>query len=478
MQIVGRRAEKRQLMEAVDSDKAALVAVVGRRRIGKTFLIRQVYADHMVFDITGLHNGDLYDQLEHFRNTLLKSGYLDAVEIPQNWLSAFYMLENYLNSLKTKKKKVLFFDELPWMDTPRSKFLMAFENFWNSYCTKRDDMVVVICGSAASWMIKKIVNNKGGLYNRITHKIHLQPFTLNETESFLQAKGIVWSRYDIVQFYMMVGGVPYYLDLVQKGESVMQFVERACFAPDGMLVSEFEELFASLFHNSYRHYKIVEALSTIKKGLVRDALLQKSGLATGGTFTETLDELLASGFVEKQVPWGKEKQGTLYRLADPFMLFHQKFMKGKKGKQSGSWVKITDTPAWYAWAGLAFENVCLQHIKQIKEALKLTAISTVVAGWRGGNENGETQIDLLIERADRIIHVCEIKFSKGMFAIDKPYAQELRQKLLVFSQTPQNKRNTLFLTMISTFGLQQNEYSREIVQNELTMDDMFTGHPL
>ena len=473
MQLVGRKAEQRQLLGTVESDKPELVAVIGRRRIGKTFLIRQVFSSHMVFDITGLHNGDMYDQLEHFRNTLWKSGYAGAVEIPQSWLSAFFMLETYLDSLKTKKKKVIFFDELPWMDTPRSKFLMAFENFWNSYCTKRNDIVVVICGSAASWMIRKIVNNKGGLYNRITQKINLKPFTLNETETFLKAKGMVWSRYDMVQCYMIMGGVPYYLDLVQKGESVMQFVDRTCFEEGGMLVNEFEELFASLFHNSDRHYKIVEALSDIIKGLERDDLLQKSGLPTGGTFTETLDELLASGFVEKQTPWGKEKQGTVYRLADQFMLFHQKFLKGHKSKQANSWVKITDTPAWYAWAGLAFENVCMQHLAQIEDALKLSAISTEVAAWRGGNEAQQEQIDLLIERADRIIHVCEIKFSKGIFSIDKQYARELRQKLFVFSQLPQNKRKTLFLTMITTFGILQNEFSRELVQNELMMDDLF-----
>lgn len=473
MNIIGRKGNKDNLKNCLDAAQSCLLAVYGRRRIGKTFLIRQYFAGNMVFDITGLHNGSLQDQLQHFRNTLVKLGYKEAVEVPKTWLSAFFMLENYLDTLNKDKRKVIFLDELPWMDTPRSKFLMAFENFWNSYCTKRNDLIVVICGSAASWMIKKILNNKGGLYNRVTHKIRLQPFTLHETELFLQSKGIVWSRYDMVQCYMMMGGIPFYLDQVRKGESVMQFVDRTCFAAEGMLVNEYEELFASLFSNSERHYKIVETLATVKKGLVRDELLQKSGLATGGTFTETLEELLASGFVEKQSPYKREKQGTLYRLADPFMIFHQQFMKGRSRKAANSWVKITDTPAWYAWAGLAFENVCMQHVQQLKEALKLTAISTEESAWSGGNGEQQAQIDLLIERADRIIHVCEIKFSKGIFSVDKKYAAELRQKLFVFGGLPANKRKTLFLTMISTFGIQPNEYSREMVQNELTMEDLF-----
>lgn len=413
------------------------------------------------------------DQLRHFRNTLVKAGYKEAIEAPSTWLSAFLMLENFLDGLKTKGKKVVFLDELPWMDTPRSKFLMAFENFWNSYCAKQSNLLVVICGSAASWMINKILNNKGGLYNRVTHKIRLQPFNLNETEAFLKGKGIVWSRYDMVQCYMVTGGVPYYLDLVQKGESVMQFVDRACFAGGGMLANEYGELFGSLFYKADRHYKIVEALSTVKKGLVRDVLLQKSGLASGGTFTETLDELLASGFVEKQTPFKKEKQGSFYRLADPFLVFHQKFMKGNKPRAADTWVKTAGTPAWQAWSGLAFENVCLQHSRQIKNALKLMAISTEEYAWNGGDGTGMAQIDLLIERADRIIHVCEVKFSKGIFSIDKKYAGELRQKLFVFGGQPQHRRKTLFLTMITTFGIQPNEYSRELVQNELTMDDLF-----
>lgn len=473
MELIGRKGSKENLKSCIDSTQSCLVAVYGRRRIGKTFLIRQYFAENMVFDITGLHKGSLPDQLQHFRNTLVKAGYKDAVEVPKTWLSAFYMLENYVDSLKTDKRKVIFLDELPWMETPRSKFLMAFENFWNSYCAKRKDLIVVICGSAASWMIQKILHNKGGLYNRITHQIHLQPFNLYETELFLQSRGIVWSRYDMVQCYMMMGGIPFYLDQVRKGESVMQFVDRTCFTAEGMLVNEYEELFASLFSNSERHYKIVETLATVRKGLVRDDLLQKSGMATGGTFTETLDELLASGFVEKQSTFKKEKHGSFYRLADPFMIFHQQFLKGGTRKLANSWVKITDSPAWHAWAGLAFENVCMQHVPQLKEALKLTAISTEESAWSGGDSEGKAQIDLLIERADRIIHVCEIKFSKGIFSIDKKYAAELRQKLFVFGQQPPNKRKTLFLTMISTFGIQPNEYSREMVQNELTMEDLF-----
>lgn len=473
MELSGRLREQKVFEEAAASTQSALIAVYGRRRIGKTFLIRKYFEPLLILDHTGLHNGELPDQLEHFRNTLLKSGYKEAISTPPDWLSAFSMLENYINSLKGKKKKAIFLDELPWMDTPRSKFLMAFENFWNSFCAKRQDLIVIVCGSAASWMIKKIVHNKGGLYNRLTHIVHLHPFDLYETEQYLRQKGIVWSRYDIVQCYMMMGGIPYYLSQVRKGEGVMQFVDRVCFAADGILQNEYALLFGSLFANSERHYKIVESLATTRMGIVRDVLLTRSGLPSGGTFTHTLDELLASGFVEKTVPVGKKSQGALYRLADAFLLFYFKFMQQPKGKKQHNWQATALSPTWHAWSGLAYEQVCRQHIPHLLHALQLGAMHTQQSAWQGSGSQGSVQIDLLIERADRVLQVCEIKFARAGYSIDKKYAEELREKMHLLSQQPFAKKQTLLLTMITTFGLQPNAYSQELVQTSLTMDDLF-----
>lgn len=473
MEIIGRKKEIETLQDCLSSASSRLIAVYGRRRIGKTYLIRKYFAPHLIFDITGLHHGLLTDQLTHFKNTLQKAGHKDAIETPQSWLSAFYMLESYIDAQPKKNKKVIFIDEMPWFDTPKSKFLMAFENFWNSYCVNRNDLIVVICGSAASWMIQKILNNKGGLYNRVTEKINLQPFTLNETAAFLANKGIRWGQYDIIQLYMSTGGVPFYLDQVKKSESVTQFIDRVCFVENGFLQNEFQELFASLFDNSNRHYAIVQALSKVKKGIRRDELLEASGLSSGGTFTKTLDELLASGFVKKYMPFQSNINMALYRLSDPFTLFFLQFMEHSRAKGEGTWLKKSATQAWISWSGLAFENICLQHIKQIKEALKITVIYTEETAWKGSANDQQAQIDMLIERADRIIHVCEIKFAKASFTIDKKYAQELREKLQVFAVQPECKRKNIFLTTITTFGVKDNEYKKELVQNEVTMEDLF-----
>ena len=396
-----------------------------------------------------------------------------AIEPPASWMAAFTMLEHFVETQPVATKKIIFLDELPWMDTPRSNFLMAFENFWNSFCAKREDMIVVICGSAASWMIKNIMKNKGGLHNRVTEKINLQPFTLKEIELFLKAKYINWTRYDMAQLYMVTGGVPFYIDQVQKGENIVQFIDRACFTENGALIEEFDELFASLFNRSNQHYIIIETLAKVKTGLQRDRLLELSGLQTGGGFTRTMDELLASGFITKQLPFGSTTNGSIYRLTDPFTLFYLKFMNRSKAKGEGSWLNKATTQSWVSWAGLAFENLCMQHIAEIKRALHLTAIYTEVSSWRGSYNGDHAQVDVLIERADRVIHVCEAKFSKAAFTMDKKYADELRNKLNIFSMQKNSKRKNLFLTMLTTYGVTNNEYKKELVQNEVTMDDLF-----
>ena len=475
MELIGREEEIKTLDHCYKSTESKLVAVYGRRRVGKTFLVRRHFEKSMRFEVSGLYQGDMSDQLEHFTNTLSKTGYYGAhIAKPKNWMAAFDMLGLYLDQLKGRAKKVIFIDELPWFDTPRSKFLMAFANFWNGYCTQRNDLLVVICGSAASWMIKKVLHNKGGLHNRVAEKIKLKPFTLYETEKFLKQKKILWSKYDITQLYLTTGGIPYYLDAIRKGESVAQFVNRACFQDNGVLYDEYQELYSSLFDNSNHHHKVVEVLSTIKQGMLRSEIIAKTKLASGGTLTKVLDELHTSGFIEKIIPYKANMNGALYKLVDNFTLFYFKFMiKGSK-RLKDDWTKKMASQSWKSWSGFAFERLCFSHINQIERTLGLTAIKTETSTWRTkpNIENG-AQIDLLIDRSDHIVNVCEIKFSRAEFTIDKAYAKNLRNKMAAFSNVKKNKRKVLFLTMITTFGVLDNEYCKELVQNEITLIDLF-----
>ena len=474
MALIGRKEERNIFNDCLQSNESRLVAVYGRRRVGKTFLIRNHFDKLIKFEIAGLHHGDTKDQLKQVFDVI--SSYRlpkPALVYPNSWMDAFRLIQDYINTLKGNGKKVIFFDELPWFDTPKSNFLMAFENFWNSYCTKRTDLVVVICGSAASWMIKKIVKNKGGLHNRLAERIRLRPFTLQETELFLNDRFIKMSRYDILQLYMVTGGVPFYLDRIRKGESLVQFINRACFTDNGFLREEYGELLKSLFDNSKNHELVLKTLVKKATGFSRNELAQSTNLSTGGTLTEVIDELLESGFITKYRPFGTNKHNALYKLTDHFTIFHHKFMKENATIGGNVWNIKVNTPSWISWAGLAFELICINHLQQIINALKLQAISCEASPWRYEGENQGAQIDLIIERADRVIHLCEMKFSKAPFSISKNEALSLRNKINLLSNHPAAKNKAIFPTFITTMGLKTNEYSNELVQNQLTMDDLF-----
>ena len=477
MKLLGRKIERESLDHLYNSKDSKLVAVYGRRRVGKTFLIRKHFENRMHFEISGLFQGDMQDQLKHFTATLIKHGYTHAISAaPDSWIAAFDMLASHIASIKGKKKKVIFLDELPWFDTARSKFLMAFENFWNSFCTRREDILLIICGSAASWMIKKILKNKGGLHNRVSEILQIKPFDLSLTKKFLRQKGIIWSKYDITQLYLCVGGIPFYLDAVRKGESVAQFIQRSCFEETGILYREFENLYASLFSNHGHHEKIVKFLSTKRKGYTRAEIMSGLGITSGGTLSKTLGELSTSHFIELYIPYDGSQYNQLHRLTDHFTLFYFKFMTRNQKRNRDNWRKKLNNPAWKSWAGFAFENLCFAHISAIKYALGLSAIEAHVSDWRKIDKVGDgVQIDMLIDRADRNVNVCEIKFYQTEFVITKEYAKNLRKKLSALRELKSNKFKSLYLTMITTYGVSENPYSLELVQNQITLEDLFVS---
>lgn len=466
-QIIGRESEKSRLKQALSSDKSELIAIYGRRRVGKTFLIREFFKKEIVFEVSGLADGSMPDQIENFHKALSKVSKKAKGDSSQ-WLAIFTELENYLDTIRSKKKKVVFIDEFPWMDTPRSKFLMAFENFWNSYCTKRKDLIVVVCGSAASYMVKKIIKNKKGLHNRISQKIRLLPFNLKETHLFLKKKGIQYTQYDVLQLYMTIGGVPHYLDKLQRGYSVAQNIDYLCFEKDGVLQDEFDILYASLFNHSEKHTTIVKTLAKTNKGLNRKDLLKQSGLASGGDFSLRLSELIESGFISEQDFYQKKKKQTLYRLSDEYSKFYLKFIEPNKKGGKGTWLNLHKKQSYTSWSGFAFEVLCLKHIEQIKKGLGIEAIYSVSSCWY----NEQAQIDLLIDRDDSVMNLCELKFYNGSYTISKKYYQELKNKIVALQREISSKKN-IYLTMISTYGVKENEYSKELMQSELDMDCLF-----
>ncbi|MEO8403299.1 MAG: ATP-binding protein [Chitinophagaceae bacterium] len=474
--IIGREREISILDELLHSKTADLLAIYGRRRVGKTFLIYSYLHDYLAFELTGIKNGSLKDQLQLFSLSLQKSAASPlALRPPANWIEAFDALAQYIGTRDPKKKSVIFLDELPWLDGRKSGFLSAFEHFWNSWASRQPNLLVIVCGSAASWMIRHIVNAKGGLHNRITQKIELAPFTLAETESYLKSRGSKLDRYAILQIYMALGGIPHYLKTVGKDNSPTQVIDKACFSKDGLLTGEFENLYSSLFDMADNHIKIVRALATTGKGMSRQQIIDACGLSSGGRTTEVLEELEKSGFIRQTIPYDKTTNEAIYRLIDEFSIFYLKFMDRNKGNNKNTWSSISTSQAYAIWSGIAFEAVCLKHIDQIRDGLRIK-VGSDQSAWRyippkNSKEKG-AQIDLIIDRADRIINLCEMKFYNDVVTIDKAYAKSLQQKQEVFVEKIKPKKTT-FLTMITSFGIKENEYSEELIQQSVTMDVLF-----
>lgn len=471
--IIGRKNELETLDRVYKSNKSEFLIVYGRRRVGKTFLVNQRFSEVFSFKMTAGANLTNLQLLRSFMDT-----FNDSVEEtlqmqvpPMDWMEAFRALSKYLGMSK-QTRKVVFFDELPWFDTHGSDFLASLEWFWNSWASSRDDILLIGCGSAAAWMINELVNNKGGLHNRVTERILLQPFNLAETESFLKSKGASYDRYQLIELYMAMGGVPFYLDNIQVNRSVAQNIDRMCFVSGNILNTEYLNLFRSLFTKFDKHVSIVECLATKAKGMTRKELLTHTRIADGGTSTRILEELEQSGFIKRYFPFGKTKKDALFQLVDPYILFYLTFVKDVRVEGQGAWLAQLNSPKWRAWSGYAFEYICRSHIEAIKKALGISGVYTEISAWRSQSSEKGAQIDLVLDRNDRIINLCEMKFSTKPFAITKSYAEDLQNKLTVF-RTETNTRKTVLLTFLTCYGLTDNQYSQAIVSESLGAEIFF-----
>jgi len=471
--MVGRQEEIRLLKEIAAGDRSQFVVVYGRRRVGKTFLIHETFDYRFAFSHSGIEGGSLSEQLEAFYDSLVEQG-LPETEKPRNWLAAFRLLKRLLAS-QGDTRKIVFLDELPWMDTPRSRFIAALEHFWNGWCSARKDIVLIVCGSATSWMIRSVLKNKGGLFNRANRVIYLKPFCLAECEAYMCERGISMGRRELMEGYMVFGGSPYYWSLLDAGRSLAQNLDRLCFTPSGELVSEYKRLYASVFRNPETYMKIVTTLFDRKSGLTREELSELTGIPATGRMTGLLEELEESGFVRPYVPIGKKKRGTVYQLIDSFTIFHLTFMKGRSSARRGFWIDAVDSAERHVWEGLSFERVCMLHEDALKFALGISGVSTETASWRSKRKKDGAQIDLLIDRRDGIINVCEMKFTADAYEISDAYEKKLRHKLALFKEESAI-RKSVHLTLITTYGIKRNAHSG-VVQSEIKLDDLFVLPP-
>ncbi len=469
--MIGRTKEIEELNRLYESDESEFVAVYGRRRVGKTYLVRETFSDRFAFHHTGLPNAPKHQQLVHFKESLATAG--ARVKTPQNWFEAFRALREVV-ARSTFRRKVVFIDELPWMDTAKSDFLMALETFWNEWASARKDIVLIVCGSAAAWMVKNLFRNRGGLHNRVTARICLQPFTLGECEMFATERGLGMSRADIAECYMALGGIPYYWRYLARGMSLAQNLDRICFAVDAPLKGEFDELYSSLFRDAISYKKVVAALAKKKIGMTRLELIETLDISTTGRLSEILKTLEASGFIRSYRSYGAKKKNAIYQLTDPFTLFHFRFLETPSTDEH-FWSSTLSSPAQAAWRGLAFERLCLLHLPQVRRAIGVGSIHVEAYGWSfKGDETypDGVQIDLVLERADNVINICEMKYSANVYAIDKAYDSALGRKLATFAGVT-GTRKAIHLTLVTANGLLRNQYSGR-VQSEVVLADLFT----
>lgn len=469
-QLIGRKRETESLLRSYHSTQSEFVVIYGRRRIGKTFLVNRLFSDLYAFQYTGGHHLKSEQQLAKFSEALKTYGHSAFEPKLKNWFDAFRHLEWLLDALPKSERKLVFIDEMPWIDTQHSDFVSALEDFWNSWATLRDDICFIACGSASSWMVDKLVDNQGGLHNRITNRVYLPPFTLAECEAYLQSRGFVWDRYQLTQCYMTLGGVPFYLKLLDPKMSWAQNIDTLFFRKDGVLSNEFGELYHALFKNVDKYITVIKALAEKREGLTRQEIIDATGLSGGG-LTTVLSNLERCDFIFGYSKFNSTSKNTIYRLIDFFTLFHLRFEEGQNSQDKNYWSNRQSNPQVIAWQGLTFELVCLVHLEQIKRSLGIAGVATNSCSWRSDTDGRRAQIDLLIDRDDRIINLCEMKFSQGPYVIDKSYEMAIRERISRFKAETKTRKGVA-VTFVTTFGLMPNAHA-SIVQNQVTMDDLF-----
>lgn len=467
--IIGRRHEQEILANCVESDKAEFIAIYGRRRIGKTFLVKQYFAEKFDFYITALYKITRSEQLRLWQEQLKQYSGIKRQK-PKDWFEAFTQLREYIETLGGKEKIIIFIDELPWLDTPKSGFIRALELFWNGWAAEQKGLKLVVCGSATTWMTNKLLGDKGGLHNRVTRPIRLAPFTLKETEEYLQQKiHAAWERKDVLDAYMILGGTPFYLSLLRPELTLWQNIDELFFSQDAVLRTEYGFLFNSLFNDAAMYRRIVETLATKLKGMTRQELVEQLKINDSGKLTEALDNLVKCDFLRRYQAFGKKGRNMLYQLSDMYTLFYLRFVKNYHGMNEHTWSSMEEGKR-NAWAGYAFEQVCILHTNQIKAALGITGIASDVCSWSYRSKEQSAQIDLIIDRGDKAIDLCEMKYSDREFELKKDYVEWLRERRDLFREvTGTNK--TLRLTMIASSGVKNNMYSSAL-QGKLSLDDL------
>ena len=470
MHIVGRRTEKHQLGLLAQSNKPEFLVVYGRRRVGKTYLISEFFRDEFAFRVSGLSGESLTEQLEVFASKLREYG-LAGCKRPTSWLEAFMLLKELLSRQEVQRhhesgRRVIFIDEMPWFDTPRSGFKGALEFFWNDWACSQEDVLLIACGSATSWLAENLLEQTKGLYNRVTKIIDLQPFTLTECKEYLDWRDLGFSNRQVMESYMIYGGIPYYLNLFERGKSLAQNTDMLFFDRTGQLSREFDRLFSSLFRTPQNYVSVIRTLATKQSGLTRAEIASTSGLS-GGVLTKLLRDLEICNFIRSYRDFTRPKKGQIFQLVDPFTLFYLRFVDNQA---FDGWMEFINTGRYHAWTGLAFEMLCLQHIGSIKNSLGIAGVQTQACAWRSTQFKPAAQIDLLIDRRDDVINLCEMKYSEADYVLTAADERSIRNKMASFRAETGTKK-AIHPVLITPDGAYHNEHFHSVILGEIKVTD-------
>ena len=464
MQLIGREKEKKELTRLKESKQAEFVAVYGRRRVGKTWLVRCFFQDQFTFYSTGIARGNRKEQLENFYKSICSYN-RNSPEQPKDWYEAFDLLKDVIKKSR-QRRKVVFLDELPWMDTQKSEFRKALDLFWNSWGCMQQNLLFIVCGSAASWMVKNIINDKGGLHNRLTCHLHLAPFTLKETKAYIHSQGLRWSNDTVAECYMILGGIPYYLHLLDRSKSLAQNIDRLFFAPNALLKDEFETLYKSLFKKSEDYVKIIKAISKRRSGYTRDEIVRATGLANGGGLSRRLEELEQCNFVRRYSPLNGKS--PIYQLIDFYSFFYIMFLDGQQRYDRDAWMHMQASPRYNTWLGLSFERLCFAHVYAIQKALGISGVATKTYPLL----TPDAQMDMVIERADKVTSLCEMKYTTKPYTLTKQEAGKIHIRESVVSECLPAQKQVL-VSLITRESAKRNEYYNELISNNITLNMLF-----
>jgi AAA+ ATPase superfamily predicted ATPase len=480
--VIGREEELNTISRLYESERSEFLAIYGRRRVGKSFLIEEALGEKISFMAVGIYQKIDPDNLEkvesyrqkqlsHFYNSLIEYGLSKAGNpAPTSWMEALELLKKLLQR-KRARRKVIFIDELPWLAGPQSaELLEELGHFWNSWARKRKDIFLIVCGSATSWMVDNVMRDYGGLYGRITESIFLKPFTLEECERYWAKRGLHLSRYEIALTYMVIGGVPYYMDSIRPDRTMADNINAIYFDKDKAR-QEFKDVYTGLYSSSEIYIHVIRELGKRFYGMTRDELLKAIGKKGGGSFSDILENLIDSGIIRSYTLYGSPRKQTVYQLVDFFTLFYLRFVENS---DFTSWRSVQRSKPFYTWAGNTFELLVLEHMPQLANALRIKEYATPFS-WRGVTpDNVGVQIDLIIPAtAERAEYICEMKFSEGKYTLSGDDVEEIGRQISAVRNSKIHKlSHSIYVALVTSFGATESMHKIH-VNDIVTLDSLF-----